>query len=60
MKARLEEGVKRIYSKPGIAERYAPNGMSVIWVDGAQFRQMFNDFQPQADQAMQLNKEING
>lgn len=60
VKARLEEGFKRIYSKPGIAERYAPNGMSVIWVDGAQFRQMFNDFQPQADQAMQLNKEING
>ncbi len=60
VRQRLEDGFRNIYSQPGIADRYAPRGMSVKWVNGKEFEQLFKEFQPSAVEAMKLAKEVSG
>lgn len=56
--ARLREGFEKIYTKPGIEERYNPLGMQVRWVDGDEFRKMYEDFRPEALEAMEFAKAV--
>ena len=58
VRQRLEEGFKKIYSKPDVPGRYEPRGMTVKWVDGKEFRKMLEDFKPQAEEAIKLDKEL--
>lgn len=60
VRQRLEDGFRNIYAQPGIAENYASQNMTVKWVDGEEFGQMFKDFQPKAEEAMKLARELSG
>ncbi len=58
VRRRLEEGFKNIYSKADVPGRYEPRGMTVRWVDGKEFRQMLEEFRPEAEAAIKLNEEL--
>ncbi len=60
IRQRLEEGFKNIYANPDVATRYEPYSMTVRWVDGKEFSQMYEEFQPQAEAAIKLNEELSG
>jgi len=58
VKARLVEGLKKIYSKPEVIERHKKAGFDIEFIGTEEVTKMINDFVPRAEELLKLAKSL--